>query len=210
MCVDGVYVGCWVVCSFSLHRSDFVEMAIHHISTLILISGSYTVNFRPIGFLVMVCHDAADSLLETAKLFKYVSQARPWATPITDNLFVAFAVVFFISRLIIFPFVVFKSSVTDGYKYVGPSGALNVFNGFLLVLVGLHIFWMSLIIRMAVKMAVSGTAGKDERSDDEEGNIETSMVRTRSSIDGWTEIKGDSNDHPSPNGSNGSMDKKHK
>lgn len=159
-------------------------MVIHHIATLILISGSYICNFYTVGFQVMTVHDVADSLLELAKLFNYVSRARPWAQQVTDLLFILFAIVFFISRLVIFPFVVVWRSVQDSYLTVGPARSLDYLHGFLGVLVCLHIFWMSLILRMAIKMAASGTAEKDERSDDE-GYLETSIVgSSRGSNDG--------------------------
>ena len=64
-------------------------------------------------------------------------------------------------------------------------------------------------------MAASGNAGDDERSDDE-GGMEESMVRTRSSIDGWPEINGEDNNDGAKNkghvNGHGSLDnnKKHK
>lgn len=53
----------------------------------------------------MIIHDIADVFLELAKVFNYTSKGKghQWAQPITDALFVMFAVVFFITRLIIYP-----------------------------------------------------------------------------------------------------------
>ena len=123
----------------------------------------------------------------------------------TDFFFVAFALVFFATRLIVFPFHVFKYSVRAwralgallfwhskhrllphvthqltivsqhntqvqtprkhlGYDYLG----VNILNFFLFVLICLHVYWMAIIVRMAVKMAMTGKAEKDGRSDDEE------------------------------------------
>jgi hypothetical protein len=176
-------------------RSDFWQMIIHHIATLVLISGSYIQALVPIGSLIMMVHDSADFLLELAKLFNYMCKARPWAqvvsllvcTPlhsllrsgtqqtllvhtawqITDNLFVAFAVAFFISRLIIFPFWCTWSAAFDPPKYTGHATSIKCLVVFLLVLQCLHIFWMYLIIRMALKMSKDGKAEKDTRSDED-------------------------------------------
>ena len=151
-------------------RSDFWAMFIHHVSTLALIAGSYTLNFIPIGALVMIVHDAADFFLEIAKIFNYMCKARPWAQKITDFFFVAFAVVFFLTRLVVFPIHVwwFNSMMVPrkylGYHYEG----LGILNAFLFVLICLHTYWMYLIIRMALKMMASGEAPNDERSDDDE------------------------------------------
>lgn len=51
-----------------------------------------------------------------------------------------------------------------GYNYLG----VNILNFFLFVLICLHVYWMAIIVRMAVKMAMTGKAEKDGRSDDEE------------------------------------------
>jgi hypothetical protein len=43
---------------------------------------------------------------------------------------------------------------------------LKVLDGFLIVLLCLHTYWMYLILRVAARMAVKGNADKDDRSDD--------------------------------------------
>lgn len=151
-------------------RSDFWAMLTHHVATLLLIAGSYTCNFLPIGCLVMIVHDIADVFLELAKLFNYMSKARPWAKRLTDALFVLFALVFLVTRLLVFPFRVWWANSMKmprkyfGYHYTG-IGVLNVF---CVVLIVLHAYWMFLILRMAVKMLASGEVSNDTRSDDEE------------------------------------------
>lgn len=64
-------------------RKDFYAMLTHHVSTIILIAGSYLAGFVPIGSLVMLVHDAADSILEAAKVFNYLSKPRPWAQAVS-------------------------------------------------------------------------------------------------------------------------------
>ena len=68
-------------------RSDHWAMLTHHVATMTLIAGSYICNFVPIGALVMITHDAADSFLEIAKIFNYMCKARPWAQKVRVILF---------------------------------------------------------------------------------------------------------------------------
>jgi len=130
----------------------------------------------PIGCLVMMVHDLADFFLEIAKVLNYMVKARPWAQKITDVFFVLFALVFFVTRLLIFPIYVWWSNSMKmprkyfGYHYTG-IGLLNLF---CLVLIVLHTYWMYLIVKMAVKMMASGEAPNDERSDDDDGDLEGS------------------------------------
>ena len=46
---------------------DFVEMFIHHITTILLMGLSWTCNLTRVGTLVLVIHDVADILLEVSK-----------------------------------------------------------------------------------------------------------------------------------------------
>ncbi|XP_008336456.2 ceramide synthase 2-like [Cynoglossus semilaevis] len=78
---------------------DFKEQIIHHLATLVLLSFSWCVNYIRVGTLVMLVHDASDVLLESAKLFNYAKRED-----ISHSIFVVFATVFMVTRLVIFPF----------------------------------------------------------------------------------------------------------
>ncbi|MEQ2253965.1 Ceramide synthase 2, partial [Ilyodon furcidens] len=78
---------------------DFKEQIVHHLATLVLLSFSWCANFIRIGTLVMLVHDASDVFLESAKLFNYAKWEKT-----SKGLFVVFAIVFMVTRLIIFPF----------------------------------------------------------------------------------------------------------
>ena len=88
----GLYIHEIMTIFIEIKRSDFWVMLTHHVSTLILISGSYTCGFIPIGSLVMVIHDVADIFLEGAKLFNYVTKARPWAQKVRPRVGILLAV----------------------------------------------------------------------------------------------------------------------
>ena len=84
---------------FDVRRKDFVEMLVHHVATILLLSFSWTVNCVRIGTLILVVHDVADLFLEPAKILKYAGYQR-----VCDVLFLIFSFVWCVSRMIVFPF----------------------------------------------------------------------------------------------------------
>lgn len=110
---------------------DFKEQIIHHVATIILISFSWFANYIRAGTLIMALHDSSDYLLEvgvcvppaplsprppvlcplpssppvppptpqSAKMFNYAG----WRNT-CNNIFIVFAAVFIVTRLVILPF----------------------------------------------------------------------------------------------------------
>uniref|UniRef100_A0A674A4M1 Ceramide synthase 3 n=1 Tax=Salmo trutta TaxID=8032 RepID=A0A674A4M1_SALTR len=132
--------------TFDVKRKDFKEQIIHHLATLTLLSFSWCVNYIRIGTLVMLIHDASDVLLESAKLFNYAK----WETT-CNSLFVVFAIVFMVTRLIIFPFWLIHCTWVYPTLQYPPFFGYYFFNVMLVVLLFLHIFWAYLILRMVNK-----------------------------------------------------------
>nr|XP_056709889.1 ceramide synthase 2 [Euleptes europaea] len=148
-------------------RKDFTEQIIHHVATIILMTFSWYTNYIRAGTLVMALHDSSDALLESAKMFNYAG----WKN-MCNNLFIVFSVVFFISRLIIFPFWILHCTVIYPLSLYPPFFGYYFFNFMMIVLQGLHVFWAYFILRMAHKF-ITGKVVKDERSDhDETDNTE--------------------------------------
>eukprot|EP00063_Salmo_salar_P008157 XP_013982992.1 PREDICTED: ceramide synthase 2-like [Salmo salar] len=156
--------------TFDVKRKDFKEQIIHHLATLTLLSFSWCVNYIRIGTLVMLIHDASDVLLESAKLFNYAK----WETT-CNSLFVVFAIVFMVTRLIIFPFWLIHCTWVYPTLQYPPFFGYYFFNVMLVVLLFLHIFWAYLILRMVNKF-LFGKMTRDERSDDEEDGEESSLT----------------------------------
>ncbi|XP_038634026.1 ceramide synthase 2-like [Scyliorhinus canicula] len=151
--------------SLDVKRKDFKEQIIHHIATIFLIGFSYCANYIRVGTLVMLVHDASDYIMECAKMLNYAGWRRS-----CDVLFVAFAVVFLITRLIIFPNVVIYTTFYHSMEVFQPFFGYYFFNVLLMILQLLHIFWAYLILRMVAKFVFVGKIDKDERSDDEESD----------------------------------------
>lgn len=156
--------------AFDVRRKDFKEQIVHHLATLILLSFSWCVNYIRIGTLVMLVHDASDVFLESAKLFNYAKWEKSCKT-----LFVLFAIVFMVTRLIIFPFWLIHCTWIYPVLYYPAFFGYYFFNVMLVVLLCLHIFWAYLILRM-IRKFMFGNLTRDERSDNEEEEEEESSM----------------------------------
>nr|XP_036859258.1 ceramide synthase 2 isoform X2 [Manis javanica] len=141
---------------------DFKEQIIHHVATIILISFSWFANYIRAGTLIMALHDSSDYLLESAKMFNYAG----WKNT-CNNIFIVFAIVFIITRLVILPFWILHCTVVYPLELYPAFFGYYFFNSMMGVLQMLHIFWAYLILRMAHKF-ITGKLVEDERSDREE------------------------------------------
>ncbi|XP_058876618.1 ceramide synthase 2-like [Acipenser ruthenus] len=129
-----------------IKRKDFKEQIVHHIATIVLISLSWCVNFIRAGTLIMLVHDSSDYFLESAKIFNYAGWKKT-----CNAIFIVFAAVFIITRLVIFPFWILHCTVVYPLSIYPPFFVYYFFNGLLMVLQLLHLFWAALILRMAHK-----------------------------------------------------------
>lgn len=151
-------------------RSDALEMILHHIITISLIVVSFLSKFIRIGSIILFIHDLSDIFLELGKVLFYIINNKKLHQYkiIVDLLFGVFAIVFFYTRLYIYPFVLLRSVFIEGYdNFKCEWYGCYFFASFLTLLQLLHIFWFALIMRMVIRLA-KGTMNKDERSDDDE------------------------------------------
>ncbi|XP_078800984.1 A disintegrin and metalloproteinase with thrombospondin motifs 17-like isoform X2 [Oryzias latipes] len=110
-------------------RKDFREQIIHHVATLVLLSFSWCANF-----------------IRSAKMFNYAGWEKT-----SKALFVAFAVIFMVTRLVIFPFWIIHCTWVYPLHHYPAFFGYYFFNAMLVVLLCLHLFWSSLILRMIRK-----------------------------------------------------------
>ncbi|PHJ24454.1 longevity-assurance protein domain-containing protein [Cystoisospora suis] len=182
------WTSCLVFLRFETRRSDFHVMATHHIATVALVGFSYALSYWRLGHVVLVLHDWVDVLLYCSKSLQY-SFIPP---RVTDCSFVCFVISYLVARLILFPIYcvwptidptlthrLSHGRVTDHHSFPGGV-ALPVF---LCVLVGLHIYWFGLIIRMVYRMFRDKREGikkeiSDIRSDDESESTATTSTDT--------------------------------
>eukprot|EP00794_Sanderia_malayensis_P003169 gene3169-3639_t len=84
-----------------------------------------------------------------------------------DSLFVGFALTFFGSRWMIYPFWVLKGFFKS-WHIIGPYGCYYWFFVLLVLLQVLHIFWGFAIIRVVYSFTMTGKVDRDVRSEDED------------------------------------------
>lgn len=167
----GFYWSTMFMISVDHKRKDSTEMTIHHLITISLLLFSFTNNFLRIGTLVLVVHDAADSLLAAAKMSKYCGKER-----LTESIYYIFIVVWITTRLIIFPYVLLYTTDFEIFTVDEPMITMvrngwpyRSFNVLLHMLLILHLFWTYIILKAAYLKIVHGEI-KDIRSDTEEEN----------------------------------------
>lgn len=165
-------------------------MLTHHISTLILIIVSYYVGYQRIGSVILLLHDLVDVCLYISKLANSVGLE-------TISLFTGFFLVasYGLCRLIWFPIVILFSvfpryRITAYYYLVSFSWTGENFTqfrfdacgmcafgicvspywmcvGFMSLLVCLHLYWYSLLIKVAFRNVRSCGKSGDIREDED-------------------------------------------
>ena len=165
----GLYLAFLVSQFTDIKRKDFIQMFIHHVITIILIIGSYAIAHFRYGSVIMFVHDASDYWLEAAKLTNYAKLQR-----VCDVLFFIFAVTFYLSRWIYFPFWVLRSFIIANAKLGGQLRSYFTFPYIFLymcfVLQLLHLYWGFLIGQMVYRFTVVGKVDKDARSDNSDND----------------------------------------
>lgn len=171
---------------------DFFQMALHHFVTLSLIVISYLYGYVRVGTVVIMLHDAGDIFLYSAKLFHYLGTSG-----VDTFLFACFAIVFYITRLVMFSrivhAVVFETLQTLVQEPTFNNWALFydtylphyvVFAVLLGSLILLHCFWYTLVLRLIInelvygkKVAESGDPRSDDDNDDEDEGSEIKSFR---------------------------------
>lgn len=152
----------WSLCVsqfFDVRRKDFWQMFVHHIATITLMGFSWTCNLYRIGSLVLVVHDCADIFLEAAKMAKYANYQK-----LCDVIFGIFTLLWILTRIGIYPFWIIYNTSVEATHLVPMFPAYYIFNGLLILLLGLHVFWTFLILKIAYKALNAGKMEGDIRS----------------------------------------------
>ncbi|XP_072561851.1 ceramide synthase 2-like isoform X2 [Paramormyrops kingsleyae] len=132
--------------------------------TLTLLPSQYWYYMIELSFYISLLFSvASDVKRKSAKMFNYAGWRKT-----CNYIFILFAAVFFITRLIILPFRIMYCTWVYPVTIYPPFFGYYFFNGLMLILQCLHIFWAVLILRMAIKFLPGNEIVEDERSDKEE------------------------------------------
>jgi very-long-chain ceramide synthase len=168
-----------VVLSLQLEkpRKDFFELTVHHLTTLSLIFLSYRFHFTWIGVPVFWTHDISDIILAVCKILNYLEVGDP-IVPIS---FVFFTGVWIYTRHYLG--ILILISVATEFRTIGLWVldweqqlykcwiSQYITFGLLSIIQILDIYWLFLILRIAVRILTGGEQ-KDDREDDDEDEKE--------------------------------------
>ena len=163
-------------------RGDFREMFIHHIFTNLLIIGSSFYRLHYIGSMVFLIHDISDIPVDLSKLANFLK----WKTA-TTICFVCMCITWLLLRLIILPFIVWRSIIYESWLICAdghvPPMYYNMFQPIFVFLLGflilLHFFWFTMFIRMGYVLVRKGEA--HDLSEHKNGEVQYSPNNGRDS-----------------------------
>jgi len=136
-----------------IHRTDFLEMVLHHLLAIALLAISYVSNAVRIGILVLLVHDVGDIVGYSMKMVV----DTPWKILVIIN-YVALLITWFVTRLAIYPAWVIRSAYVEARQQSIPVHGWLVQNAMLIMLFFLHIYWYSLFLVMGKTFLRTGKA----------------------------------------------------
>lgn len=150
--------------AMEVKRSDWWPLLGHHIVTIFLIYFSYGIGYHRIGLLILVCHDLNDIFLESGKVLSYMKMDAA-----KNVAFLLFFASWLLTRLGIFPFMILPSTLFEVTSVI-PIDIMPFYfslNACLLFLLGLHIYWFSLMVKLLLRV-IQGKDISDSREKKEE------------------------------------------
>ncbi|OXA47434.1 ceramide synthase 6 [Folsomia candida] len=152
-----------ITLAYDAKRKDFWEMSLHHVATLCLLAFSWTCNLTRVGTLVLLLHDFVEPWLEGSKLCKYSKH-----NGIGDVVSIMFILAWIATRITLFPMHIINSTLFEAPKIIPMFSAYYIFNGMLILLFCLHVFWTYFIaIYVYNALSMNATELKDTRSSSE-------------------------------------------
>ncbi|KAF5826688.1 TLC domain-containing protein [Dunaliella salina] len=122
------------------------DMFIHHVATMTLISSAYLLNLSRMGIMWQALFDISNPLLHTAKMMNTLK--FPQTETIKWYVFAAFALAFFVARIVMAPIAIVWPALTQSTKVLPIEwSALPL--SMMVVVCGIQWLWFYKIVRMA-------------------------------------------------------------
>jgi len=148
------FVGLLIVSLWYPRRRDYIEMATHHIITIVLMSFAYYVNFHDVSIFVLYINNIADVFLSSSKI------AYDLEHDAQVPLFGAFFAVHVIFRVVFFPFRIWNcvSASVDRYTSI-----IQYIPGLITIpLWILYVFWTKKIFHVCFRRVFHGERNVDD------------------------------------------------
>jgi ceramide synthetase len=161
----GYYWSCCLFQTFGydIRRKDEKQMMVHHICTILLITGSYVYGYSLIGGIILCLNDFNDFLLNFGKIFDYLGYKK-----VAMTLFPLFAITWFTNRILLGATKILGTSMMASTTNPNiPHFHVVLFNVGLVALFFLNCWWFFLIIKI-----VHGLANKKGKITDIREEIE--------------------------------------
>lgn len=151
-------------------RKDYLVMYLHHVTTIVLLTGSWTIGATRAGIVIVFLHDLSDipiSLMQIVNFIKLEGRRGFFASELC--FFTAYTSWIYF-RLFRFPVYIISQCVvycmvlqTDE-KRQWLATQVTRLTLLSIVLVGMHVWWFCLLTRIAYKVITKGAhaAGEDE------------------------------------------------
>jgi len=141
-------------------KDQFLQMVYHHAVTIALVVSSINAGYTRFGGVIMFFFDWADLPLQVAKASKYLSlDSKDIWNYVANRLFELFALTYFVTRNVMYNFVVFVACRDLPEDMNG-----NIAKTLLIMLAAIQTFWLTLLIK-AVKKQIDNGDVEDIRDD---------------------------------------------
>ena len=148
------YVEDGLMLCFQMPNFDFWEMIMHHVVTGLLIFSSYMSGFWIFGILILVQMDIADIFVGLVRTFMDFCKIQ-YAVMIYLGIMTSWFYMRFVCyiKLIVYDFTLDARLAIDGVH-----DSVVVINFLLFALLLLNVYWFILLVRMGLRLAISGKA----------------------------------------------------
>lgn len=148
---------------FESSKNNFLEMTLHDLCTISLITLSYLYNFQYAGILVLFLHDCSDIPIYITKSIVDSSY-----TKLIFSSYISMCIIWIYTRLYVFPYHMIYVGLK--FDFDGNFNYQLVMISFLIILQVLHIYWFLLFLAMGHKFIFTGA------HDDIIDNVQTTKL----------------------------------